>query len=116
MHKNTYKSQRKQGLFTYLEHRLRFKDCPFQGLPGRYIPRLLFLFVIGVFYVGNTHYHEKMVRKIAQLEQETAALRVDYTTLQAGYMFDSKQSEVAKRVAQLGLYETPYPPLKIKPE
>lgn len=116
MDKNTYKSQRRQGLFTYLEHKIRFQDLPFHGLPGRYLPRLLFLFVLGIGYVGNTHYHEKMLRKISQLQREAAALRVDYATLQAGYMFDSKQSEVAQRVAPLGLYETPYPPLKIKPE
>jgi hypothetical protein len=114
MDKNTYKSQKRQGLFTYLEHTLRLNDFSFHGLPGRYIPRLLFLFLLGIFYVGNTHYHEKMVRKINQLEHEVGSLRVDYTTLKAGYMFDSKQSEVAKRVAKMGLYETPYPPLKVK--
>ena len=64
--------------------------------------------------MGNTHYHEKIARRIGQLEREADALRVDYTTLQADYMFDSKQSEVAKRVAKMGLYETSAPPLKIK--
>ena len=116
MGKNTYKSQKRSSLFTYLEERMQGPDGALQGIPGRYLPRLLFLFALGLFYVGNTHHHEKVARKIAQLEQETATLRVDYTTLQAGYMFDSKQSEVAKRVAPLGLYEPPYPPLKIKLE
>lgn len=114
MDKNTYKSQKRRGLFTYLEHTIRFRDPFLYGLPGRYIPRLLFLFVIGIFYVGNTHYYEKMVRKIGQLEREVDTLRVDYTTLLADYAFDCKQSEVAKKVAPMGLYEAPYPPLKIK--
>lgn len=114
MSKNTYKSQKKRGLFTYLEDNASLNDTSFQGLPGRYMPRLLFLFMLGIFYVGNTHYHEKMARKIARLEQETAELRVDYTTLQAGYMFDSKQSEVAKRAVHMGLVEAPHPPFKIK--
>ena len=72
------------------------------------------MFFIGIFYVGSTHYYERMLRKISQLEQEVDALRVDYTTLQADYMFDSKQSEVAKRVAHMGLYDSPCPPLKIR--
>lgn len=93
---------------------MRFKDASLHDLPGRYMPRLLFLLFMGIFYVGNAHYHEKLSRKIGQLERTIDTLRVDYTTLQAGYMFDSKQSEVAKRVAKLGLYETPHPPLKIK--
>lgn len=114
MSKNTYRSQKNRDLFTYLEEEASPNSTLWQGLPGRYMPRLLFLFVLGIFYVGNTHYHEKLARKITRLERETAALRVDHTTLQAGYMFDSKQSEVAKRVADMGLIETTRPPQKIK--
>lgn len=114
MNKNSYKTKKRKGLFTYLEHTIRFQDDSVLGLPGRYIFRLLFAFLIGIIYVGNTHYYEKAIRKISQLEQEVDALRVDYTTLKADYMFDSKQSEVAKRVAQMGLHEAPYPPLKVR--
>ncbi len=113
-HKNTYKSRRSKSLFTHLEQRIRLEAMLPQGLPKHYTPRLLFLFIIGVVYVGNTHYHEKLVRKIAQLERKTEELRADYTTLQAEHMLSSKQSEVAKEAAKLDLYETPYPPLKIK--
>lgn len=115
MNRNTYKSKkRKKSLFAYLARTVHFQYSSFYGLPGHYIPRLLFVFCIGLFYVGSTHYYERMLRKISRLEQEVNALRVDYTTLQADYMFDSKQSEVAKRVASMGLCEAPYPPLKIK--
>ena len=116
MNKNSYKTKKRKGLFTYLESKIRFKNNSLAGLPGRYISRLLFLFFLGIIYVGNTHHYEKTVRKIGQLEQEVDTLRVDYTTLQADYMFDSKQSEVAKRVAPMGLYEAPYPPLKVRLE
>ena len=101
MDKNSYKSQTRKGLFTYLDHTIRIKVHSFHGLPDRYVPRLLFIFFIGILYVGNTHYYERMVRRISQLEREVDTLRVDYTTLQADYMFDSKQSEVAKRVAKM---------------
>lgn len=111
MSENTYKTQKGRGLFAYLEDEMPPEE---QVLAGNYMPRLLFVFILGILYVGNTHYHEKMVRSIAHLERKTAELRVDYTTLQAGYMFDSKQSEVAKRVTGMGLIEVPYPPLKLK--
>lgn len=114
MDENTYKSPKKRGVFTYLEHNMRSQHASFPVLSGHYIPRLLFLFFMGIFYVGNTHYYEKMVRNIGQLEREVDILRVDYTTLQADYAFDRKQSEVAKRVANMGLCEAPHPPLKIK--
>jgi len=114
MDKNTYKSPKRRGLFTYLERTMRSKYASLPDLPGHYIPRLLFLFFVGIFYVGNTHHYERMARRIGQLEREVDTLRVDYTTLQADYAFDRKQSEVAKRIAKMGLCETPYPPLKIK--
>ncbi len=105
---NTYKSDRKPGLFTYLESVFHF------SVPVHYLPRLLFLLGIGLCYVGNTHCHERMLRQLQQLEREVDALKVDYTTLKAGYMFDSKQSEVARRVAPIGLALPPHPPLKVK--
>ena len=113
MEKNTYKSQKRRGLFTYLERTTRLERFSLHGLSGRHLLQLFFIFSLGILYVGNTHYHEKMVRQINELEREVGALRVDYTILQAGYMFDSKQSEVAKRVAKLGLSDATHPPYKI---
>ena len=114
MAKNTYKSPKRPGLFAYLECTLPFKGLFVDGLPVRYVPLVLYVFLLGLLYVGNTHYHEKMVRQISRLELAVGALRVDFTALKASYMLDSKQSAVAKRVAPLGIYETNQPPLKIK--
>jgi hypothetical protein len=47
------------------------------------------------------------------LENEVEDLRADVTTLEAEYMFSSKQSEVAKNVKTLGLEESKQPPYKI---
>lgn len=114
MAKNTYKSRKRSGLFAYLERTLPFQTLFIDGLPVRYVPWVLYALLLGLLYVGNTHYHEKMVRQIDRLEREVGILRVDFTTLKASYMLDSKQSVVAKRVASLGLCEASHPPLKIK--
>ena len=114
MQKNTYKSAKKRGLFAYLESTLPFQHLFVDGLPVRYMPLILFALCIGLIYVGNTHYHEKMVRQINGLEQEVGELRVEFTALKASYMLDSKQSAVAARAASLGIYETSHPPFKIK--
>jgi hypothetical protein len=114
MQKNTYKTTKKRGLFTYLERTLPFQSLFVDGFPVRYMPFILLMLVLGLIYVGNSHYHEKMVRQINFLEQEVGALRVDFTALKASYMLDSKQSAVAERVASLGLYEANKPPFKVK--
>ena len=114
MERNIYKSHKNKGLFSHLERTTRLERFSVHGLSGSHILQFFFVFSLAIIYVGNTHYHERMVRQISQLEREVDALRVDYTTLKAGYMFDSKQSEVAKRVAPLGLSDATHPPHKIK--
>lgn len=118
--KNTYrkaiKPQRKrsgQSLFTKIEKFFRLDSSMEGGLPVRFVPYVLYFTVIGIFYIGNSHYADKTARKIVRLEREVEDLRADYTTLKADYMFASKQSEVAERVKKLGLEESSTPPYKI---
>ncbi|WP_375418219.1 FtsL-like putative cell division protein [uncultured Hymenobacter sp.] len=84
-----------------------------QGLPVRFLPHLLFVMLLTLLYIGNTHYGNRMSRNIQKLKQETEDLRADYTTLKSDYMEASKQSEVARKVAAIGLVESSSPPFRI---
>jgi len=77
------------------------------------MPHVLFLTGITLFYIGNTHFAEKTIRKIDKVKVETEDLRADYTTLKSDYMEASKQSEVARNVAPLGLIESSSPPYQV---
>ncbi len=83
------------------------------GVPLKYMPHVLFLTGITLFYIGNTHFAEKTIRKIDKIKIETEDLRADYTTLKSDYMEASKQSEVARNVAVLGLIESSTPPYQV---
>lgn len=83
------------------------------GLPVKYLPHILFVTAAGIFYIGNSHYAEKNLRRIDLLKGQVEDLRADYTTLKADHMFASKQSEVAKNVKKLGITESLRPPEKI---
>lgn len=117
--KNRYKIKtqdskpRGESLFTKMDRLLKVDTSFDSGLPVRFVPYILYFTCIGLFYIGNNHYAEKTVRKISRLEEEVEDLRANYTTLKAGYMLESKQSEVAKRVKKLGLEESATPPHKI---
>lgn len=119
MAKNRFKDPRldapnePRGLFAVLQTALRVDSVFESGLPVRYVPRLLFLTVLTLFYIGNNHYARKNIIRINKTQSETEELRVDYITLKAEYMFASKQSEVARRVAPIGLVESQTPPRKI---
>ncbi len=84
-----------------------------EGVPLKYLPYILYTTLITLFYIGNTHFAEKTIRKIDKVKIETEDLRADYTTLKSDYMEASKQSEVARNVEPLGLVESSSPPYQV---
>jgi|GEM_PF-288042 len=101
------------SLFSLLDRFTGLDGLFREGLPVRYLPKLLFVMALTLLYIGNTHYGNRMNRNIQRLKQEVEDLRADYTTLKSDYMEASKQSEVARKVAALGLVESSSPPFRI---
>lgn len=101
------------GVFTGLEKKLKLETYFEEGFPVEYLPKILFVMILGLLYIGNTHHAEKTVRAINNIQAEVEDLRADYTTLKADLMFSSKQSEVARKVKLYGLKESLTPPYKI---
>lgn len=102
------------GVFSGIEKRLKLETYFEEGFPVQYVPKILFGMLLGILYISNTHYSEKTVRRINAIQAEVEDLRADYTTMKADLMFASKQSEVARRVKDIGLRESLTPPHKIK--
>lgn len=107
------KASGKESLFSKAEKLFKLDKVFDGGLPVKYLPPVLFITCIGIFYIGNSHYAEKTVRKIDRLKSEVEDLRAEYTTLKANQMLSEKQSEVAAKVAKYGLKESLQPPKKI---
>lgn len=103
----------KGSVFTWIGNVFNLDRLLKEGIPLKYIPQILFITFITIFYIGNNHFSEKSTREIEKLETEVEELRADYTSLKADYMFSSKQSEVARKVNKMGLVENKTPPVKI---
>jgi hypothetical protein len=101
------------SLFSLLDRFTGLDSLFEEGLPVKYLPKLLFVMLLTLLYIGNTHYGNRMNRNIQRLKLETEDLRADYTTLSSDYMEASKQSEVARKVAAIGLIESSSPPFRI---
>ncbi|HEU5145173.1 MAG TPA: FtsL-like putative cell division protein [Chryseosolibacter sp.] len=101
------------SIFSSIERKLKLESYFEEGFPVHYLPKILFVLVLGLIYIGNTHYAEQTVRKINVMQVEVEDLRADYTTLKADLMFSSKQSEVARKVKAFGLKESLIPPYKV---
>ncbi|MDL2251707.1 hypothetical protein LJC12_02540 [Odoribacter sp. OttesenSCG-928-J03] len=76
---------------------------------------ILFLAILGVFYIGNGYGTERLHKTKLDLEREVKELRFESITTSSQLMFRSKQSEVKKRVQEVGLelQESKEPPIKI---
>ena len=105
--------RRAWSLFSLLDRATSVEGLFREGLPVRFLPYILFVMLLTLLYIGNTHYGNRMARNIQKLKQETEDLRADYTTLKSDYMEASKQSEVARKVAALGMVESSSPPFRI---
>lgn len=77
------------------------------------LPYLIFLSVLSMLYIANSHMAIKNIRKIDQLNKEVKELSWEYKSLKADLMFKSKLTEVAKKVDTLGIKELTEPPKKI---
>jgi hypothetical protein len=71
----------------------------------RQMPFFLFLALLAVVYIYNGHYADKLSRDIARTEKQLKELQYEYKTVKGEVLFRSKQSEMAKAVAPLGLKE-----------
>ena len=105
--------QKGTSLFELLDRYSKVDWFFAEGLPVRYLPKVLFLMGVTLFYIGNTNYADRTLRRIDKTKAETEDLRADYTTLKSEYMEASKQSEVARNVAPLGLMESSTPPIQV---
>lgn len=101
------------SLFSGLEKKMKLESYFEEGFPVQYLPKILFVVLLSLIYISNTHFAEKTTRKIDRLQSDVEDLRADYTTLKADIMYASKQSEVARRVKELGLKESLNPPFKV---
>ncbi len=84
------------------------------GWIAKNIPFFLFLTFLAVLYIANGHYGDKTIRKINKVSRDLKELQYEYKTLKADVMFRSKESELVKAVAPLGLKTLEEPPVRIK--
>jgi len=77
------------------------------------MPFLIFISLLTMLYIANSHMAVKNIRDIDKLNKEVKELSWEYKSLKADLMFKSKLTEVAKKVDTLGIKELTEPPKKI---
>ncbi len=94
------------------------KNKPLRGLLGygwilKNLGFFLFLALLAVIYIANGHMADRTIRKINDTGKELKELQYEYKTLKSEVMFMSKESEMVKTAAPLGLKIDTVPPARI---
>lgn len=79
----------------------------------RQIPFMIFITILGIIYIANSYNAEKTIIDISRTKKELEELRFEYITTKSNLMFQSKQSEVAYRLAGSEVKESTVPPIKL---
>ena len=76
---------------------------------------IIFLTILGAFYIGNRFHAEKITRETTRLTSEVRDLRAEALSTSANLMSVSRQSEVYRMVHEkgLGLEELKTPPYSL---
>jgi hypothetical protein len=82
----------------------------------KHVPFVVFIAVLGVLYIANGHMADNTIRNIGKAEYTLKQLQYQYKTIQAEVIFRSKESEMVKAVAPLGVKRLTEPPVLLKPE
>ncbi len=80
----------------------------------RNVPYFLFLSALAVLYIYNGHFSDSTIKSINKTSKTLKEAQYEYKSLKSEVMFRSKQSELAKAVAPLGLKELMQPALILK--
>ena len=73
----------------------------------------LFLAALAIVYIYNGHYADKVSRDIGRTSGELKELEYEYKTVKGEILLRSKESEVEKAVAPLGLKPLQAPPIPV---
>lgn len=69
----------------------------------RYLRYVLFLVVIGLVYIANTHWAEKQVRREESLKKEINEAKAEYKTINARLSARTIRKEIQGKVEGMGL-------------
>ena len=77
------------------------------------LPFIFFLTFLGIIYIANGYYAEKIARDLYKTGNDVKELRSEYITIKSDLNYKSKQSQVAKATEELEIKESTIPPTKI---
>jgi len=77
------------------------------------LPFIAFILLLIILFISNTFWAQNTVRKINKYKNEVKELRIKSISVKARLMDNTRQTQIADKVKNMGLYESLTPPKKI---
>ncbi len=77
------------------------------------VPFFLFLSLLAILYIANGHIADKTVRDINATANQLKELQYEYKTVKSDLMYKSREAEMIKATAPLGLKVSAEPPVHL---
>ncbi|MCL2682286.1 MAG: FtsL-like putative cell division protein [Bacteroidales bacterium] len=77
-------------------------------------PYVIFLACLAILLIANNYVSEKIIRETNSLNRELKELQTEHLATLSEYLRKSQQSEIAKRLNEVGIKESVVPPKRIK--
>lgn len=77
---------------------------------------IVFLILIAILMIGNTHNYEQKVYRISELENEVKQLRSEFVDRRSELMELKMESTISKKMEEREIYPSSVRPKKIKVE
>jgi hypothetical protein len=97
------KGQSGGSLFSKMESGVDLDTIFDKYFSGKYLGYLIYVLIVGLLYISNSHVNDKLTRRHIGLKKELEGLRAEYVTLKQKYLHNSSRSAVAKKVGEKGL-------------
>ena len=75
---------------------------------------IVFLIILAIVMIANTHQYEQKVFRIAELTNEVKELRSEFVDRRSELMKLKMESTVSEKMESRGVFPSPVPPKKIK--
>jgi hypothetical protein len=82
-------------------------------LPTKSVRKVAWVFGLIFIYIFFQHNIETLIVRMEKAQVKMKEMRAAYITEKAGYMYESKHSEISKKLESIGMDKNIEPPIKI---
>ena len=75
---------------------------------------IVFLIIIAILMIANSHNYEQKIYRISELESEVKELRSEFVDRRSELMEIKMESTISKKMEEKQIYPSTVPPKKIK--